>query len=623
MKYLKKLFVFLLFIIFIFTPKPAVAQQGDIEKNFDIQAQVRYVVSEGGLTRVSQNITITNKSEFLYIPSYAITISSNGISNIEVTNASGKLTHTESNEDNRKTVNIVFPEKIVGTAKKNSFTFSYDSDAIASKTGNVWRVYIPSVAKDNIFSSYSVIVSVPKSFGNPTIIKPYIKTVPGETVYNFSQKDLGESGISMTFGSSQIYNFSLKYNLENKNLVPVKTEIALPPDTAYQVVDILSLSPTPEDVYQDGDGNFLATYVIPPKTKRTVTADVAVTSYAAPQYEEDLQNPSRYLLQQKYWDVQNADIKKLSKTYNTPEKIYDYVVSTLSYSKEKAGNNNTRIGAAEALRKPSFAVCLEFTDLFIAMARAAGIPARALEGYAYTSDENDQPVSLFEDILHSWPEYYDKEQKKWIMVDPTWGNTTHGVDYFNTFDFDHVTFAINGLDSEYPVPAGGYKGAETSKDIEVNFGTVRPEVAASYTLKGSFSSLIFSSNPQGKVIAQNTSGRKITKATAGVYVDGKKNIEVVFENIPPFGKKEVPVSLQNTHNEFSLFNPSHTIEVKNETKTVYEKKIIIIPIAYWYLIGGGIVLGITILCVIAFKTWGLPFQRQKQENPVRGESKRP
>ncbi len=622
MKYLKTFFVFLFVLACVFTPRPAAAQKDDIEKNFDIQAQVRYSVGQSGLTRVFQNITITNKSEFLYIPSYAITISSNGISNISVSNASGNLTHTETDEDNRKTVTVTFPDKVIGTAKKNSFTFSYDSDSIATKTGNVWRVYIPSVAENNIFSSYSVIVSVPKDFGNPTIIKPYIKTTPGETVYNFSQKDLGESGISMTFGNSQIYNFSLKYNLENKNLVPVKTEIALPPDTAYQVVDILSLSPTPEDVYQDGDGNFLATYIIAPKTKKTITANVAITSFAIPQYEEELQNPSRYLTSQKYWEVHNTEIKKLATTYNTAEKIYDYVVNTLSYSKEKASDNNTRIGAAEALRKSSYAVCLEFTDLFIAMARAAGIPARAVEGYAYTSDENDQPVSLFEDILHSWPQYYDKDQKKWIMVDPTWGNTTHGVDYFNTFDFDHVTFAINGLDSEYPVPAGGYKGAETTKDIEVSFGAVLPEVAASYALSGDFSSFIFSSSPQGKLIVRNTSGRKITKVTAGVYVDGKKNIEVVFENIPPFGKKEVPVTLQKAQNVFSFLSPLHTIEVKDESKTVYEKKITIIPISYWYLIGGGIALGITILCIIALKTWGIPFQRRKQENLVRGESKR-
>jgi len=51
------------------------------------------------------------------------------------------------------------------------------------------------------------------------------------------------------------------------------------------------------------------------------------------------------------------------------------------------------------------------------------------------------------------------------MVDPTWGNTTGGVDYFNTFDFDHLAFVVKGISSTYPVPAGGYKltGDENKK----------------------------------------------------------------------------------------------------------------------------------------------------------------
>lgn len=601
-------------------PKAVFAQSDDIEKNFDIQAQVRYSVQESGITRVSQNITITNKSEFIYIPSYAISISSKGISNILVSNTSGELSHTEKNENDRKTITVNFPEKVVGVAKKNSFTFSYDSDSIATKTGNVWRVYIPSISQDNIFSNYSVVVSVPSSFGSPSIIKPNITIAKNERIFNFTKQQLGTSGISMTFGSTQIYNFTLKYNLENKNLVSVKTEIALPPNTAYQNVDISSLTPAPEDVYEDGDGNFLATYIIPGKTKTTVQAEVSVTSFALPQRTEELKNPSRYLTSQKFWDTTNPEIQKLAKTHNTAEKIYEYVVDTLSYSHEKAGDNNKRIGAASSLKNPTYAVCLEFTDLFIAMARAAGIPARAVEGYAYTSDENDQPLSLYEDILHSWPEFYDNNKKQWIMVDPTWGNTTGGVDYFNTFDFDHVAFAINGLDSEYPVPAGGYKGTEKTRDITVDFGIEKPEIADSYEVSANFPTVIFSQNPKGTLIVKNTSGKEIEKINTNISVNAKKNIEVVFENIPPFGKKEISVTLQKNGDTFSLFSPRNFIEIKDNGKVVYEKSVIIIPVSYWYLIGGGIVLGTAIISIIAIKAWGLPFQKRSREDHLRRQS---
>lgn len=611
MRHLQKFLLATFILLLILFPQPVVAQENEISKNFDIAASVRYQVGENGNTRISQNIVITNKAEFVYIPSYSITIAGKGISNISVSDSTGNIAHAEKDEANRKTITVTFPEKIVGVGKKNAFTFSYDSDSIAKKTGSVWRVYIPAVSKNNIFSTYSVIVDVPRSFGSPTIIKPYVETTPGATQFTFTPTDLGSSGISMVFGQSQIYNFKLSYNLENKNLVPVRTEIALPPNTAYQNVEVNSLTPAPTDVYKDRDGNYLATYLLPGKTKMKVTARVAITSFATPQSTSNETELSQYLAPQKYWDVRSPEIKKLAQEYNTPQEIYDYVVSTLSYSQEKSGSNNKRVGAAGVLKNPSYAVCLEFTDLFIAMARSAGIPARAVEGYAYTSDEVDQPVSLFEDVLHSWPEYYDKERKQWIMVDPTWGNTTRGVDYFNTFDFDHVAFAINGLDSEYPVPAGGYKSEEPSRDIEVSFGSSTDNSQnESYTISGDFPSVIFSQNPQGELTVRNTGGKEIESVTTEVFLDGKKNIDVTFEEIPPFGKKTLSVELQNAGNELLLTSPEHVISINNNVKTVFTKKVYIIPLSYWYLIGGGVFLAAATVFVIALKTGGLHFQKR-------------
>ena len=110
---------------------------------------------------------------------------------------------------------------------------------------------------------------------------------------------------------------------------------------------------------------------------------------------------------------------------------------------------------------------MEFTDLFIALVRAAGIPARELDGYAHTSNTALRPLTLTKDILHAWPEYWD-DRRGWVMVDPTWENTTGGVDYFNKFDLNHFVFAVKGSSSEMPVPAGSYKfSGEDSDDVRV------------------------------------------------------------------------------------------------------------------------------------------------------------
>lgn len=54
-------------------------------------------------------------------------------------------------------------------------------------------------------------------------------------------------------------------------------------------------------------------------------------------------------------------------------------------------------------------VCVEYTNLFLSMVRAIGIPGRGVTGYVYSPEYGWQ--------LHSWAEVY---LDKWVGVDPTW-----------------------------------------------------------------------------------------------------------------------------------------------------------------------------------------------------------
>ncbi|GAI19887.1 unnamed protein product, partial [marine sediment metagenome] len=68
------------------------------------------------------------------------------------------------------------------------------------------------------------------------------------------------------------------------------------------------------------------------------------------------------------------------------------------------------MGALKALNSKNPVVCMEFTDLFIALCRAAGIPVREVNGYAHTNNPKLRPLSLTLDVLHAWPEYYDENK---------------------------------------------------------------------------------------------------------------------------------------------------------------------------------------------------------------------
>jgi transglutaminase-like putative cysteine protease len=56
--------------------------------------------------------------------------------------------------------------------------------------------------------------------------------------------------------------------------------------------------------------------------------------------------------------------------------------------------------------------CTEHALLFVALARAAGLPARGVGGVAFV--EGDKPLFGW----HAWAEVYDGTQ--WVSVDPTW-----------------------------------------------------------------------------------------------------------------------------------------------------------------------------------------------------------
>ncbi|MBS7632923.1 hypothetical protein KEJ15_04785 [Candidatus Bathyarchaeota archaeon] len=87
--------------------------------------------------------------------------------------------------------------------------------------------------------------------------------------------------------------------------------------------------------------------------------------------------------------------------------IYNYVVKHLSYARQEEEN-----GALWALRN-EVGDCSEFSYLFVALCRAAGIPSRIKTGFVFHS-----APEVLEDG-HMWAEYY-LENYGWVPVDAAW-----------------------------------------------------------------------------------------------------------------------------------------------------------------------------------------------------------
>jgi len=61
--------------------------------------------------------------------------------------------------------------------------------------------------------------------------------------------------------------------------------------------------------------------------------------------------------------------------------------------------------------------CNEHTSLFVALARAGGIPARIAAGLVYSDRVTDTGAFYY----HAWPEVWFGEESGWVPVDPTFG----------------------------------------------------------------------------------------------------------------------------------------------------------------------------------------------------------
>lgn len=617
---MKKIGVILLAIIspLLFAPSSHAA-----DPNFDISINSNYDVKEDGNTTLSQIISIKNKTEYIYTPSYSITIGFDDVENVKAFNNDGAIpTSIDNSDPENKKIKLTFPKRYTGNGTTNTFTLQLDTKNVAKQQGNIWEVSLPGISNADDFVSYQTKVTVPESFGPAKIIKPQKNAGDARNI-TFSKDDVGKAGVYLLFGEKQYYFFNVTYHIENPNLFPVRTEIALPPDTNYQNVHINSISLPPGNVVTDEDGNWLAEYRLLPAQKQDIVVSGIVELLANPEKSpESEESLKKYIQKDKYWDSLDPEIKEAAKSLKTPEEIYDFVVETLSYNFDKVSNGNERLGGVNALKNPSNAVCLEFTDLFVSLARANGIPSRGVEGYAYTDNDKLRPLSLLDDVLHAWPEYYDKESQRWIMVDPTWGNTTKGMDYFNTLDFEHIAFVIKGVDSEYPIPAGGYKFEKKTKDVEVKFATKEDFVSKKgFQVSDTFSNFSFPGiELKGAFIVKNIGNSSVSNIPVVIRGNELPEKQFTIDYIPPFGEKKVDVSYDAAS---LLTNTTYNLTML-VGGTQYEKsiKVSFIPDVKMLLILGGIICGSIIVAIITYRTGSVFIQRRRRQSALRRQGKR-
>jgi transglutaminase-like putative cysteine protease len=129
--------------------------------------------------------------------------------------------------------------------------------------------------------------------------------------------------------------------------------------------------------------------------------------------------------------------------FQTLEALYDHVREHMTYDEYHPEDH----GALWALENGT-GDCTDFTDALLALSRAAGIPARFLEGVTYSSEEGQ--------VKHDWLEAY-LPGHGWAPLHPAWGGFPERREaYFARMSLDHIVVTIgrnpstlSGYDYDY------------------------------------------------------------------------------------------------------------------------------------------------------------------------------
>jgi len=451
-------------ILFFLFPKSIFAAD-----EFNVSQQIKYQITNSGNASVSQHIELTNNFSQIYPKEYQISLSSDNIQNITGSDDSGNIIHKITQENETTIIDLTFNQPNTGKGQITKFNLNYEIKNLAQQKGNTWEIALPENQSLGHQNQTEIYIEIPSSFGNLS----FTSATPQNNIFLNNQTELyfkttsKPQKILLIFGDYQLFDFKFKFFLKNDSSSNKEMIIPFPPETNSQKITYREIIPPPQNIDVDPDGNFLAKYIIPPNQTTEINLNGQAKIIHTNLNSAEI-NPQLYTTKKQFWDTDDSSLIKSTLQLNSIKNIYDYVVSTLEY-KTNNYDSSIRQGAAMALAFPNQSLCTEFTDLFITLCRIKGIPAREVEGFAYSNNTKIKPININTDILHAWPQYYDNNKKAWVSVDPTWEKTTNGVDYFNDLDPNHFAFVFHGLDSQSPIPPGGYKDNQNIKTVNVEF----------------------------------------------------------------------------------------------------------------------------------------------------------
>jgi len=256
------------------------------------------------------------------------------------------------------------------------------------------------------------------------------------TVDNNQDGNVPKNEIQVSFDMDYIFNIS--GDVSNISFI-----VIIPKDYKDRQKIINSeYSIKPERIFDDGPDSYAEFKIDNPSSNFEINImdEIILSQYDlkialnAGNKDFDTGNLDSCRKAEKYIESDDEDIKKLARSfegedvYSLVQVIYNYVMNNMEW----VGYVPEDVGAKAALIEKR-GDCTSYSDLFIALLRAYGIPARIIEGY--TIDATDLNTG------HNWVEVYFNDIG-WVPFDPTFDDNNGTTSLFNNLNNIYTYFSF-------------------------------------------------------------------------------------------------------------------------------------------------------------------------------------
>lgn len=280
--------------------------------------------------------------------------------------------------------------------------------------------------------------------GNMTVTETTVHKINGKPYYAWEQKEdktwhripITEATDSHLGVIRDQDEFDFYYRATLPEITdPARMWLPLPETDKYQTVEVVSISaPGKRSILKEREhGNRILLLDLKPEDSgETVEILYRVKRIEKAIYSEEGADPEKYLSPERLvpagenFNEIAGEVTEGKKTdLMRARALYDHVIDRMSYKKYGTGWGK---GDAVYACDVKTGNCTDFHAYFIALARAAGIPARFAIGAAIPSSRNEGGV----DGYHCWAEFY--ADGKWWPVDISEGDKYSSL---STYYFGH------------------------------------------------------------------------------------------------------------------------------------------------------------------------------------------